>query len=354
MGDVKLSDFLGNRRAMHYLRSIAFFIAILIPAVFLLRTGYISASEPLTIFNYQLILFLLPVFVFFILVLIAWFAKTDYKGEITPRKKKEKKQVFLRYQNMTLEMGWAFWVYIGRIAFGLVIPFFAIVGLTYLKPQHFNRRQLTRKAVFLGFILYPILFWITYKLLEAGLLYTLILFGPLSVLGLLKNWGDFAYYQMTFFSLKNMKKIGKKTFARTMHYPSLEKELVRTIRVLSRDSKHQLSADVNVYYDPREGKKPTMEVSKLYFDDFPIDKTEELDLSFFLSGLEPKEVQFDLVDSEPVTRNIGRWASICDFLYSVEIPKLEHVTLRANGQELKLSRCFTHYVPVLPPESTQK
>ncbi len=349
MGDVKISDFLGNRRAMHHLRSIAFFIAILIPTIFLLHSGYITTSEPFTIFNYQLILFLLPVAVFFTVVLRAWLAKIGYKS----RRTKKKKQAFLRYQKMALEMGWPFWVYIGRIALGLVIPFFAIVGLVYLKPQHFKRRQLTRKALFLGFTLYPILFWVAYELLKAGVLYTLILFGPLSLLGLLKTLGDFVYYQMTFFSLKNMKKIGKKTFARMMHYPSLEKELVRNIRVLSRDSKHQLSADVNVYYDPRTGKKPAMEVSKLYFDDFPIDKTKDLDLSFFLSGLEPKAITFELVDSKPVTRNIGRWASICDFIYSVEIPKLEHVTLRIDGQELKLSRCFTHYVAVLPPETKQ-
>ena len=340
-----------NYPGMQRLRSILVFVALLIPSAVLYRLGYINPAEPLTPLNYQLIIFLLPIPVFIILLALSTLARMRYKKESNDKLKTAKKRDFMKYRNAFLEVGWVFRDYASRIVFGLTIPLFLVVALLYTDPKNLRRKRLSDKEWILGLVVYPILFYIGYVVIKTGLAYTLLLFGPVSLLGLLKTWGDYTYFQMTYPSparpIKGfqIETIGKGTLAETMYDEELGRNNVKGVITMDTKSEHVLFFDALTYYDAKSGKKPVTRVEKAVLDFHNIYQSEDLDLSFILSGERARPLIFEVIYEKGVSLAISRWAMICEWLYSVEIPRYETLLLKIDDVVLPLRREYTHYTP---------
>jgi len=333
------------------LRSILIFVALLIPSAVLYRLGYLNPTEPLTLLNYQLVVFLLPIPVLIILLALSTLAKMRYRSESNENLRAAKKRDFMKYRSAFLEVGWVFRDYASRILFGLTIPLFLVVALLYTDPKNLRRKRLSYKEWILGMVVYPILFFMGYVVIETGLGYTLLLFGPVSLLGLLKTWGDYAYFQITYPSSARpikgfqIETIGKGTLAETMYDEELGRNNVKSVITMDTKSEHVLFFDASTYYDAKSGKKPVTRVEKAVLDFHNIYRSEDLDLSFILSGDRAKPLIFEVIYEKSVSLAISRWAIICEWLYSVEIPKYEILLLKIDDVLFPLRREYTHYMP---------
>ena len=333
------------------LRSILIFVALLIPSAILYRLGYIDPTEPLTWLNYQLIVFILPISAFIILLALSALARIRYKSESNDELKAAKRKDFMKHRAALLEVGWVFRDYVSRIVFGLTIPIFLVVLLLYANPKDYRRKNLSYREWILGMVVYPIILFLSYKVIETGLSYTLLLFGPISLLGLLKTWGDYAYFQMTYPSSARpirgfqIETIGERTLAETMYDEELDRNNVTSVITFDKKSEHMLFFDAMTYYDAKSGKKPVTEVKKAVLDFHNIYRSEDLDLSFILSGEKARPLVFEVIYENSVSQVISRWAIICELLYSVEIPGYETILLKIDSVVLPLRREYTHYAP---------
>jgi len=274
-----------------------------------------------------------------------------YKNESNDELKTAKKRDFMKYRNAFLEVGWVFRDYTSRIVFGLTIPLFLVVALLYTDPKNLRRKRLSYKEWILGMIVYPVLFYIGYVAIKTGLAYALLLFGPVSLLGLLKTWGDYAYFQITYPSSARpikgfqIETIGKRTLAETMYDEELDRNNVKSVITMDTKSEHVLFFDASTYYDAKSGKKPVTRVEKAVLDFHDVYRSEDLDLSFILSGERARPLILEVIYEKGVSLAISRWATLCEWLYSVEIPRYETLLLKIDDVVLPLRREYTHYTP---------